>query len=93
MKYKFLISLLLIIPLSTTCSEPEKVYICRSASSYAYHTKVCRGLKNCRHRVDLVIVSVAIKEGYNPCGNCYKKKKSLGLLPKEEKTVRKIQRD
>ena len=93
MKYKFLISLFIIIPLSTNCSDPQKVYICRSNASYAYHNKVCQGLRNCKHRVDTVTVSVAIKEGYKkPCGYCYRKGALNQILPqpKKESSVRKI---
>jgi len=93
MKYKLLVSLLAIFPLSTTCSEPQKVYICRSNASYAYHSKVCQGLRNCKHKVDTVTISVAIKEGYKkPCGYCYRKRtvEQMPAQPKQEGSVRKV---
>lgn len=96
MKYELLISLFLVIPLSTTCSEPQKVYVCRSSASYAYHNKACQGLRNCKHKVDTVTVIVALKEGYKkPCGYCYKKRPQdqISLQPKEEGSVRKIRLD
>lgn len=43
----------------------------------------------------MVMVSVAIKEGYKPCRNCYKKKvlDKKRLQPQEERSVRKIRLD
>lgn len=74
MKYKIILSLLLIIPLSTTCSQPQKVMICRSSTSYAYHKKMCQGLKKCTHKIETVLIETARQAGYKKaCGYCYKK--------------------
>lgn len=75
MKYKLLFSLLAIIPLSTTCSQSvkDKVYICRSGTSYAYHKQMCKGLKKCTHKIEAVSIETARKTGHKkPCGYCYK---------------------
>lgn len=51
----------------------DKVYVCKSGTSYAYHKKVCQGLKKCTHRIDTVTVKEAIASGHKkPCGYCYK---------------------
>lgn len=50
----------------------EKVYVCRSGTSYAYHRKMCSGLKRCTHRIEEMTVKEAEALGHGkPCGYCY----------------------
>ncbi len=63
-------------PGPTQSGEPkgkeQKVLICNSKSSYAYHNKYCRGLKQCKSDVREVSVEQAKKMGKGkPCGYCY----------------------
>jgi endonuclease YncB( thermonuclease family) len=51
--------------------KEEKVMICRSSSSYAYHTHYCRGLSRCKHQVETVAISKAKSMGYRACQICY----------------------
>lgn len=63
----------------TTGQVPEtgeedtgRVIICNSRSSYAYHARLCRGLKKCRAGTRTISMKEARNGGYKPCGNCYR---------------------
>ena len=60
---------------SKTEKEQEKdeqtVMICRGSRAYAYHSRNCRGLSNCRSEISNVSISRAKQMGYSPCKNCY----------------------
>lgn len=66
---------LLILALAGCSLLPQnKVYVCRSGTSYAYHNKLCQGLSRCTHKIDTVTVKQAIERGHGKaCGYCYKK--------------------
>jgi hypothetical protein len=66
---KLFITLLLVPLLITT---QQKVYICKSSASYAYHAKMCQGLRKCTHEIVSVTVKEAIESRHKkPCGYCY----------------------
>lgn len=68
--------ILFLLFLATGPKDPAKVYICHSATSYAYHTKFCEGLQNATHKIDTVTLKEAKASGHNkPCGFCFKFKK------------------
>jgi hypothetical protein len=49
--------------------QSSKVYICMSASSYAYHyTLECRGIKQCTHEVKSISIKEAMDLGRKECG-------------------------
>ena len=53
--------------------QTEKVYICKSGTSYAYHNSYCQGLRQCTHKIDTVTITQAIESGHKkPCGYCYR---------------------
>lgn len=52
--------------------QTEKVLVCNSGSSYAYHRYTCSGLKRCTHAVTEISVATAKKQGRTPCKICYK---------------------
>ncbi|CAN5342580.1 hypothetical protein BH09BAC1_BH09BAC1_26660 [soil metagenome] len=58
---------------TVTISNPQsnKVLICESKGSYAYHSHTCQGLAKCIHNVAKVSVDEAKRRGYRPCGYCY----------------------
>lgn len=61
------------VPATVRGNKPkaDSVYICKSASAYAYHTHICRGLAHCAHMIIKVGKADAIKFGYKPCKICY----------------------
>ena len=59
----------LVSPLPVSASP--MVYICQSSNAYAYHSHTCRGLRNCRHRVEQISLAEAKGLGKRPCGYCY----------------------
>jgi len=64
---------LLFVATFTFYVQNEKVYICKSGTSYAYHNSYCQGLRQCTHRIDTVTIQQAIKSGHKkPCGYCYR---------------------
>lgn len=66
-------TVLLLLLLNTSFRYAEKVYVCRSSTSFAYHKKWCQGLSNCSHRIDTITVKEAVEAGYKkPCGYCYR---------------------
>ncbi len=51
----------------------SEVYVCHSATSLAYHNSMCRGLKRCADRIDVMTIEEAKKTGHRkPCSFCYK---------------------
>ena len=65
-----LILLLLLAPAGNF--HPDKVYVCKSGTSYAYHNRLCQGLRKCTHRIDTVTIQEAIASGHKkPCVYCY----------------------
>ncbi|PWV46226.1 hypothetical protein C7475_111129 [Chitinophaga sp. S165] len=66
--------LILLLMLFTSAGkfQSDKVYVCRSGSSYAYHNRLCQGLRKCTHRIDTVTVREAMTTGHKkPCGYRY----------------------
>lgn len=58
----------------TISASVETVFICKSGTSYAYHRKMCSGLRRCTHKIEEVTVREAIAMGNGkPCGYCYRK--------------------
>lgn len=69
---KFILLLLFLVPARS--SEPDKVFVCKSGTSYAYHRKLCQGLKKCTHQIDTVTIQEAVASGHKEaCGYCYRK--------------------
>jgi hypothetical protein len=65
--------LILILLLQILAFNEPKVYICKSGTSYAYHNKICPGLRKCTHQILYVTINEAIASGHKkPCGYCYK---------------------
>ncbi|WP_295128722.1 hypothetical protein [uncultured Chitinophaga sp.] len=63
----------LLLALFLMPGEAPKVYVCKSGTSYAYHKKLCQGLKRCTHRIDTVTIKEAVESGHEKaCGYCYK---------------------
>jgi len=59
--------------LPTTPHPSSRVYICRSGTSYAYHNRLCQGLRRCTHKIDTVTIEKAIQTGHKKaCGYCYR---------------------
>lgn len=56
----------------TVQPQTEKVLVCNSSSSYAYHRYTCSGLKRCTHAVTEISIATAKKQGRTPCKICYK---------------------
>lgn len=56
-----------------SAAADKQVYICVSATAYAYHDNLnCRGLRSCTHKIDTVDISTAkAKYKRKPCGYCY----------------------
>lgn len=53
-------------------SPAAKVYICRSGTAFAYHARLCQGLKQCTYKIDTVTVYHAVNFGrLKACGYCY----------------------
>lgn len=53
-------------------STADKVYVCMSESSVAYHlTKNCTGLDNCTHEIKAMTVSEAVDLKKRECKKCY----------------------
>jgi hypothetical protein len=64
---------LFLLLLATGPKDPDKVYICKSPTSYAYHIKFCEGLQNATHKIDTVSLKEAKASGHDkPCGFCFK---------------------
>ncbi len=61
--------------LNSEDAQPEnasgKVLICKSKSAYAYHARVCQGLKRCKATRDSVTKKEALEAGYRACKYCY----------------------
>lgn len=49
----------------------DMVLICNGASSYAYHRKVCQGLRKCGSETISIPLSQARREERKPCGYCW----------------------
>jgi hypothetical protein len=50
----------------------EKVYVCDSEKSVAYHCKEdCSGLKRCKQTVIYITKKEAVKKGKRACKICY----------------------
>lgn len=62
---------LLLLIITLTASQTDKVLVCVSTGATKYHSHYCQGLKKCTHRVEEVSKSEAIKRGYTACGYCY----------------------
>lgn len=69
----FYLFLLLVVVAAFSFKPSENVLICKSPTSYAYHSKYCQGLKKCTHDVIEVPIEEALeKYGKNKaCGYCY----------------------
>ncbi|TWI88073.1 hypothetical protein LX66_2147 [Chitinophaga japonensis] len=67
------LSLLSVALLLTARDPSSKVYICRSGTSYAYHNRLCQGLRRCTHKIDTVTIEKAVQTGHRKaCGYCYR---------------------
>jgi len=71
---------LLLAHLAETCpaaaAEPpaatvKKVLICGGLYSYAYHKRLCEGLKKCGESPKSMALDKALENGFKPCGYCY----------------------
>ncbi len=51
--------------------ESQEVLICKSKSAYAYHARICRGLKRCKAGTAVLSQEEAQEAGYRPCKYCY----------------------
>jgi hypothetical protein len=49
----------------------EEVLVCKSKSSYAYHSHVCQGLKRCKAGTKSMSEKEAREAGYKACKYCY----------------------
>ncbi|MHB1279196.1 MAG: hypothetical protein ACYC1Q_12465 [Bacteroidia bacterium] len=49
----------------------DKVLICKSKNAYAYHARVCQGLKRCKAARHSVTKNEAVNAGYRACKYCY----------------------
>jgi hypothetical protein len=56
---------------SESIPSEEKVLICVSPNSYAYHSHYCQGLKRYTHEVKEVTIDEAKRMGRKPCKYCY----------------------
>ena len=69
---KTVLKLILVILLVAATPATEKVYVCDSSTSVAYHSKNdCRGLKKCKHEVIYITKPEAVKKGKRACKICY----------------------
>ncbi len=71
---KKVIYFLLALALSISFKAPdEKVYVCHSSTSVAYHeNKECRGLDSCKHEIIYITKKEAIENhGKRACKICY----------------------
>jgi ureidoglycolate hydrolase len=65
------LSLILICADSPKISN-EKVYVCKSSTSVAYHNNInCYGLKKCTHQIISVTIDEAKNMGKRACKICY----------------------
>lgn len=66
------IAIAAIVGLTAWQPAPQKVYICDSSSSYAYHIdRDCSGLGHCKHRILVVTKQDAINTyGRQACKIC-----------------------
>lgn len=70
---KTLIVILSLALLSFIQPASQKVYVCNSSTSIAYHNKKdCKGLNNCKHEIVLATIEDAKKASKRPCKICYK---------------------
>ena len=66
-------TILLSLAICLSINQSQKVYICKSGTSYAYHNSMCKGLSKCTHKIEKVTVEEAIASGHKKaCGYCYK---------------------
>jgi len=66
------IALVLVLTYCTSFSPDKTVLICMGKSSYAYHARVCQGLKKCSVDPRKVTLEEAKKMKRKACGYCYK---------------------
>ncbi|MBQ6653514.1 MAG: hypothetical protein IJM81_09045 [Prevotella sp.] len=67
-----LLSVMPLIGMAQTPTQPAKVYISTSKMAKKYHkTKSCVSLKQDQHRLKAITVAQAKKLGRMPCKNCY----------------------
>jgi hypothetical protein len=61
--------LLLLFLFMNTDGPSTTVYVCRSAKGKKYHLRTdCRGLSNCKHKIDKMRLEQARKSGLTLCG-------------------------
>lgn len=71
---KKMTQLLLVAALGLAFKAPtDKVYVCLSSTSVAYHqTKSCRGLGKCRHEIVYITKKQAVEDyAKRACKVCY----------------------
>lgn len=57
-----------------TPDDEDTVYVCKSPTSYAYHTSEdCKGLSKCTHGIEKMSEDDAEYDGKTPCGYCHNK--------------------
>jgi hypothetical protein len=67
-----LVKISIILLLGAFTPAVEKVYVCDSKSSVAYHEKKdCSGLKKCKHEIIYITKTEAQNKGKRPCKICY----------------------
>lgn len=76
MKKYLLLSAILLLPVigsgePQTPQQEKTVIICTGKYSKRYHSKICKGMRNCKGDTKKVSLSEAKAAGLTPCGYCY----------------------
>jgi hypothetical protein len=78
MKKTLFLTIIFLLPLfgsgeaSNVPQQETKVLVCTGKYAKRYHSHKCRGLKSCKGEILTVTLAKAKKDGYTPCGYCYK---------------------